>query len=71
MDFDGHAAGSREIQVTWQPAEGEPETLENIAVLVIDVDDTSAFLALARIPAVGEGMYEEATTALLSTTVTG
>ncbi|MDA1362446.1 hypothetical protein O1R50_22670 [Glycomyces luteolus] len=68
MDIDGHAAGWCEVRVTWQPASGEPETHEDIAVLVVDIDGSSAFIALASIPAVGEDLYEEATVALLSTT---
>lgn len=70
MDFNGHTGGWCEIRATWKPAAGEPETHEDIAVLVIDIDGTSAFIAIASIPAVGEGLYEEARVALLSTTVT-
>jgi hypothetical protein len=70
MDIDGHAAGWSEIRVTWQPAAGEPETYEDIGVLLIDIDGTTAFVAIASIPEVGEGLYEEATQALLSTTFT-
>ncbi|WP_205324348.1 hypothetical protein [Glycomyces sp. YM15] len=47
---------------------GEQETHEDIAVLVIDIDGSSAFIALASILAAGDGLYEEATVALLSTT---
>jgi hypothetical protein len=68
MDIDGHAAGWSELRVTWQPAAGEPETHEDVAVLVVDIDGSSAFIAIASVPAVGEDLYEEATVALLSTT---
>lgn len=71
LDIDGHAAGWSEVHVTWTPAAGGAETFEDIAVLVIDIDGTTAFVAIASIPEIGEGMYEEATTALLSTTFTG
>ncbi|MFG3341972.1 hypothetical protein [Glycomyces sp. NPDC048151] len=71
LEFDGHIAGWSEVRVTWTPAAGGVETFEDIAVLVIDIDGTTAFIAIASIPEVGEGMFEEATTALLSTRFTG
>lgn len=70
LDMDGHAAGWCEVRVTWQPAAGEAETFEDVAVLVVDIDGSTAFVAIASIPEIGEGLYEEATQALLSTTFT-
>ena len=70
LDFNGHAAGLTELRVTWEPAAGTTNSYEDVSVLVVDIDGSTALVVLVSIPQEGEGLYDEASQAILATTFT-
>ncbi len=69
-EFEGRPAALATLRVTWDPIEGFADTYEDVSVLLVDVDGTSALVVLVSIPEGGEGLYESASEAVLAMTFT-